>query len=140
VIIPLGYTGLVYPLPMKVLVCGSRKWVDPGPIRGELLKLPSGTIVVHGAAPGADNIAGAEAKKLGFTVRPYPADWAMHKRGAGPIRNRRMLKCEHPDPEGVYLDLVLAFHEDPGLGKGTKDMVAIASKASPEIKIEKYQR
>jgi hypothetical protein len=125
---------------MKVLVCGSRKWVDPGPIRRELLKLPSGTIVVHGAAQGADNIAGAEAKKLRFIVRPYPADWIRHKNGAGPIRNREMLKCEHPDPEGVYLDLVLAFHEDPGLGKGTKDMVAIATAANPVIRIEKFQR
>ena len=43
---------------MKVLVCGSRKWLEQKPIERELRKLPPGTIVVHGACRGADNIAG----------------------------------------------------------------------------------
>lgn len=123
---------------MKVLVCGSRDWVDQAPIERELRKLPPGTILVHGAARGVDNIAGYVGKLLGFTVRAYPADWDKHGKAAGPIRNSLMLQREHPDPDGVYIDRVLAFHRDPSLGKGTKNMVEQASKAQPTIHITKY--
>jgi hypothetical protein len=125
---------------VKVLICGSRKWLAQGPIERELRKLPPGTVVVHGAAAGADNIAGYVAKDiLGFEVRAYPADWTKYKRGAGPVRNRRMLREEHPDDDGVCLDLVLAFHEDPGLGRGTKDMVALARAATgPTIEVRVF--
>lgn len=121
---------------MKVLVCGSRDLVDQAPIERELRKLPPGTIIIHGAARGADNIAGYVAKRLGFIVRPYPADWDQYPKAAGPIRNSQMLKEEHPDSEGVYIDRVLAFHRDPNLSKGTRDMVAKARKANPAIQVE----
>jgi len=125
---------------MKVLVCGSRRWVAQAPIERELRKLPPGTIIVHGAARGVDNIAGYVGERLGFIVRAYPADWDQHQKAAGSIRNSQMLKEEHPDPAGVYIDLVLAFHEDPDLGKGTRDMVTKASKAKPAIRIETHFR
>ena len=124
---------------MKVLVCGSRRWLAQGPIERELRKLPPGTVVVHGAAAGADNIAGYVAKDiLGFEVRAYPADWDRYKGGAGPIRNGQMLKREHPDADGEYIDKVLAFHEDPELGKGTRHMVALARRAMPPIAVEVF--
>ena len=125
---------------MKVLVCGSRDWVDQAAIERELRKLPPGTILVHGAARGADNIAGFVGKLLGFTIRAYPADWAAHGKSAGPRRNTEMLHCEHPDPSMVYIELVLAFHPDPNLGKGTKNMVEQAAKAEPAIRIERHHR
>ena len=125
---------------MKVLVCGSRDWVDQAAIERELRKLPPGTILVHGAARGADNIAGYVGKRLGFIVRAYPADWDQYPKAAGPIRNSRMLKEEHPDPEGVYIDLVLAFYLDPNLGKGTRDMVMKAKKTKPPIQVETYSQ
>ena len=50
------------------LFCGSRKWIDPEPIRNVLEKLPEGSIIVHGDQLGADLIADAEAKKLGFDL------------------------------------------------------------------------
>ena len=108
---------------MKVLVCGSREWVEQAPIERELRKLPPGTIIVHGACRGADNIAGYVAKLLGFEVRPYPADWDFYGPSAGILRNKKMLDKEHPDKAGVRIDKALAFHRDPNLGKGTKDMV-----------------
>jgi hypothetical protein len=121
---------------MKVLVCGSRKCVVQAPIERELRKLPPGTIIIHGAARGVDNIAGYVGKRLGFPIRPYPADWDRYQKAAGAIRNTQMLEEEHPDPDGVYIDRVLAFHEDPNLGKGTRDMVAKAKKANPSIQVE----
>lgn len=121
---------------MKVLVCGSRKWVAQAPIERELRKLPPDTIVVHGACRGADNIAGYVAKDiLGLEVRPYPADWDFYGPSAGVLRNQQMLEEEHPDKNRVFIDKVLAFHEDVGLGKGTKDMVARAKKAGIPVEV-----
>ncbi len=53
---------------MKILVTGSREWTKRDPIRRELSKYPAGTILVHGAADGADSIAGEIGKELGFII------------------------------------------------------------------------
>ena len=95
------------------------------PIRRELVKLPAkGTIIVHGAARGADSIAAAIAKEFGFEVRPYPIseeDWNTYGLRAGPLRNAKMIQEEHPDKDGVLIDKGLAFTIN--LIKGTKNMV-----------------
>jgi len=108
---------------MKVLVCGSRDWMNRDAIERELKKLPPGTVIIHGAARGADTIAGEVAEQLGFEVRPYPADWETHGRSAGPRRNSLMLHEEHPDKAGVSIDQGLAFTADLERSRGTKDMV-----------------
>lgn len=121
---------------MKILVTGSRSWVSPGPIRQALAELPPGTIVVHGGCPGVDNIAADEVKKLGFEVRAYPVsddEWKSKGGKAGPERNQRMLDEEHPDRDGKYIDRALAFHQDLGLGKGTRDMMQRVKEAHPPI-------
>jgi len=125
---------------VKVLVFGSRKWVEQGVVERELKKLPPDTIVVHGAASGADNIGGFVASRLGFAVRPYPADWATHGKAAGPLRNQRMLDEEHPDKNGVLFDLAICFHEDPNLGKGSADMRERLTKADPPIELRVFRR
>lgn len=124
---------------MKVLVCGSRKWLSQKSIEEALKKLPKGTVIIHGACEGADNIAGYVANKLGFVVRDYPAEaegrtWP----SAGPLRNQEMLDKEHI--EGDYFDLALVFHKDPGLGKGTKDMHSRLEEAVPSIPIEIHRK
>ena len=106
---------------MKVLVCGARDWKERGPIEREMRKLPPGTIIIHGKAPGADTIAGQVAMALGFPVRDYPADWDKHGKAAGPIRNSKMLQKEHRLDEPI--DQGLAFHKDIEHSKGTWDMV-----------------
>jgi len=111
---------------MKILVTGSREWVEPGPIERELKHYPKGTILVHGACRGVDNIAADIGKRLGFIVRAYPVlddDWEMLGPVAGHLRNQKMLDDEHPDEDGILIDKVFAFHEDPDLGKGTRDMI-----------------
>lgn len=113
---------MYYP-SVKVLVFGSREWLDQAPVERELAKLPSGSTVIHGACRGADNIAGFVAKKLGLVVREYPANWKKHgRKAAGPLRNQQMLDEEHR-PDEPY-DFALCFHKDPGLGVGSRDMKA----------------
>ncbi len=105
---------------MRVLVCGSRYWSDSEGLWDSLdaMRLPI-TEVIHGAARGADSLGAGWAISRGIKQSPFPADWAKHQLGAGPIRNRRMLD-EKPD-------LVVAFSDNLYVGadpsKGTRDCV-----------------
>lgn len=112
---------------MKVLVTGDREWDDVETVVAVLSLLPKGTVVVHGAARGADTIAGLVAKELGFSVVEYPADWKKFGKSAGPIRNRQMVRDEAL--KGWPIELVLAFHNNLEKSKGTKDMVSVAESA-----------
>ena len=106
---------------MKVLVCGGRDYKDLKKVYEVLDKLHNDysiTIIVHGAAPGADSLADRWASQEGIPRLSYPAEWEKYKKlgqknPAGPIRNAQMLK-ENPD-----IELAVSF---PG-GSGTADMV-----------------
>lgn len=118
---------------MKILVCGSRSWDDPGPIARELEKVvrapgveAAHVTVIHGAARGADAIAGSVARGFGYRVIACPADWNRFGRAAGPIRNQQMLKDHQPE-------LVLAFARDLSTSTGTAHMVQIARKAGVTV-------
>lgn len=116
---------------MIVIVCGSRDWTDRALIREWLAKLPRGSVVVHGAARGADTIAGEEAAALGFEVRAYPADWS-NGRGAGPARNQRMLDAEAPE---AVLAFTWALRKVGNRPTGTGDMCIRAVEAGVRVTI-----
>lgn len=125
---------------MKVLVTGSRDWTDEKAIERELKKLPAGSTIVHGACPtGADMLADKVAMKLGLKIRRYPADWndptLPNPKAAGPIRNARMVREEHPDKEGVPFDFGLAFTLDLNRARGTKDCTLRARKAGIRVEV-----
>jgi hypothetical protein len=82
---------------MRLLVAGSRDWVDATTIATVLDQVVGETparqvVVVHGACrTGADHYADLLARKRGWDVERHPADWARYGRHlAGAIRNRRM--------------------------------------------------
>jgi len=107
---------------MRLLVCGSRGWKDSDVIAREMAPfLADGgpRVVIHGAAPGADAIAGWLAH-FGFCVytEEFPADWTEGKR-AGPLRNARMLAEGKPDRGLAFGPLYRA----DGKRTGTGDMV-----------------
>ena len=114
----------------RVLVCGDRDWDDVEFMYDELDKLAdiANPHIIHGAARGADRIAGEWAKSRMVPVRPFPADWDQYGKAAGPIRNQQMLDEGKPD-------LVMAFHNDIENSKGTRDMVRRARKADIEVKV-----
>lgn len=120
---------------MKVIVTGDREWSNVELVYERLAQLPSGSIVVHGACKGLDILAHAVAEQLGFIVRPYPADWTRFGNSAGPIRNQQMIDCEHRPDEPV--DMCIAFHDDIGRSRGTKNMVERATVASIEVEVLK---
>lgn len=111
---------------MTVLVCGGRdfsRW-HAGWGRLDRLNDQHGPFewVVNGGASGADAMSSQWGLSRQLWVRQFPADWDKHGRGAGPIRNQRML-------DEVKPDLVIAF---PG-GRGTADMVKRAKAAGVKV-------
>lgn len=90
---------------MRVVICGSRDWVDEEPIRELIHSLKdfnSSDIltIVTGGAKGADNIAEKIAKEEGLNTMTFRAKWHTFGRAAGPIRNQEML--DTAEPERVY--------------------------------------
>lgn len=76
---------------MIVLACGSRGWTDLATIHRRIGELPPDSIVIHGGARGADELAGLAAHAHGFNdavVRPL---WDLHGKSAGRKRNAAML-------------------------------------------------
>ena len=115
---------------MRVIVAGAADWTDAEAIARELAKLPPGTTVIHGDAPGADTLAGAAAARLGLNVEPMAKnreDYARYKRGAWKGLNERMLAS------GAVL--VLAFHADLARSRGTKHLVELAREAGIEVRL-----
>jgi len=121
---------------MRILVCGGRNLDDYDLVRRTLESLfppatddmatwlpPADTVIIHGGAAGADDLADQWAVVNWVSVEEFKADWKLHGRAAGPIRNQRMLDEGKPD-------LVVAF---PG-GRGTADMVRRAKAAGVEVR------
>ena len=113
---------------MRVLVCGGRDYPEFGTVWEALQRLHERCpvdVLIEGGATGADHWARKWAKcQHGVEVLSFPADWRLYGRGAGPMRNQRMLDEGQPD-------LVIAF---PG-GRGTADMVRRARKADVPVRV-----
>jgi hypothetical protein len=110
----------------RVLVCGSRDWVDGSLVRRRLSEIQPGTTVIHGDCRGADRMAGGVAKMFKLEVVAVPADWSLGRK-AGPIRNRKMLDMKP--------DLVIAFHDDLDSSLGTKDCVTEARRRGIPVEV-----
>jgi hypothetical protein len=110
---------------MRLLVCGGRDYDDRARVFAALdwahAHRPV-SLVIHGAAHGADTLAGEWAKERGIPAEEYRADWKKLGPVAGPVRNDRMLREGKPDG-------VMAF---PG-GVGTMDMVRRAESSGVPV-------
>lgn len=129
---------------MRVLVCGSRNWEDPEPIRVILAGLLSQVtvdqdelVIIDGGARGADRIArewysgkppqdggvGMFAGHALVSHATFLARWNLHGKAAGPRRNQEMIDA-HPD-------VVYAFTDDDlrTVKSGTADTVRRARAA-----------
>lgn len=109
----------------RVLACGDRHWGMIKPVQRQIeaafdycTMMQYKMRLIHGAAPGADEIAGFMGQRYKVEVTPHPAEWSTYGHKAGMIRNKVML---HERPH-----IVLAFHNNLAASKGTADMVQIA--------------
>ena len=122
-----AHLTLIDERPLRILVCGGRDYTNDAHIYLVLEAFADAPVtVVHGAARGADRLAGIAARSLGLTVEAHPADWDRHGRRAGFLRNIAMLDS------GV--DLVLAF----GGARGTDHTVREARKRG--LPVREYDR
>ena len=126
---------------LRILVCGSRTWGRPTDDSPEALSVAeeqvallnktlrecvkADDVVIHGGAAGADYLAGKWARTMNVSCWAFPAQWRLHGKRAGFLRNQRMLD------EGEPI-LVIAFFATPD-SKGTKMMCEIAEKAGVKV-------
>lgn len=116
---------------MRVIVTGSRAWVDGKVVYDalrEVLEEHGPFVLVHGdCSTGADFYAHlwAQAHPEVEEIR-FPAAWEAYGKGAGPMRNRKMIAAGG--------DLVLAFPLPQG--SGTQHAVWLAERAG--IPVQKW--
>lgn len=118
----------MYPAGVIVIVAGAVAWSDAAAIERELARLPAGSTVIHGDCPGADELAGQIAARLGHRVLPMAKnadDARRFRRAAWKGLNERMLAC------GAVR--VLVFHPDIAASRGSKHMAEIARAAGVEV-------
>ena len=124
---------------MRLLICGSRDWDDPGPIVRLLDGYYSeyagadGLTVIEGCARGADKVAHNWAEvALRYSADPiviehlcFPAEWDRYGKRAGRVRNRLMMSEGKPDEVFAFKS---GFDWSLSAG-GTEDMVGVARAA-----------
>ena len=109
----------------RILITGSRDWVDASVIEKELKNLFTlwgcEVTFISGHCPtGADAIGEKVAKEFGWTLELYPAQWAQYGKSAGFIRNKKMIESK--------ADICLAFIRNGSRGaSGTAKLAEVAS-------------
>lgn len=102
---------------MKVIIAGTRTLEDPAIVRAAMESFLSThgkpTEIVHGGAPGADELGKYWADAHGVPVKSFYARWGAFGRSAGPKRNKEMAN---------YADALVALWD--GASVGTANMIA----------------
>lgn len=117
---------------MKVLVCGSRHFKDKE-LMEDVLKQWDISKIIEGGARGADTLAREYAEEHKIERLCFPAQWDLHGKSAGPIRNAQMLTEGQPDLVVAFIfrpaaDDILYGLSDSEFNRGTKDMINQAKK------------
>jgi hypothetical protein len=137
-----------------VLVCGDRHWANDflfevGPTRegkrdfnymmAILAKVDQKygiTKLYQGEAPGADQCSRYWAWISSTPMKSTPAEWEKYGKPAGPRRNRKQLRLMLKWMEKTGEDgMVLAFHRDLSVSRGTVDMIKISRYAGVRVKV-----
>lgn len=108
---------------MYVLICGSREWVNPEPVRDAIRALARDTTVVHGSENFLDAIIEQEAARFGLTT-VVCAPIAATEDQPGKLLNDAMFETLIDAQNRLnWGSRCIAFHEKITLGSHTRDMV-----------------
>ena len=110
---------------MKLAIIGSRNFTNYKLLQ-EILEQykPKITLVVSGAAKGADSLGEKWALENNIQTLIFPADWNQYGKRAGFIRNEDIIK---------NCDCCIAFWD--GKSKGTKHSLSLCEKLNKPYKI-----
>lgn len=115
---------------MRVIIAGSRDMQDYEIVRRTMGTILKGkdrkkVLIISGGCPnGADALGELFAKRNGFTLKRFPAEWARYGKSAGPRRNAEMAAYAAEESEDA---LLVAFWD--GKSPGTRNMIGEAQKA-----------
>lgn len=84
--------------------------------------------VVSGHALGTDRLGEIWAEHHNIKVTTFPANWQLHGKRAGYLRNIEMAE---------YADALVAFWD--GMSKGTKHMIDIAKSKNLQVRVIKFE-
>ena len=104
----------------RLVVAGSRDFDDYTLLAAELDKLLAGKTnitIVSGTARGADRLGERYAAEHNLRIERFPAEWEKYHKGAGPIRNAKMVQSA---------DAVIVFWDSES--SGTKNIIECARK------------
>lgn len=102
----------------RLVVAGSRGFDSYERLSAELDKYLAGrsnVTIISGTARGADRLGEKYAQEHGYKIEQVPAQWAKYHQGAGPIRNKQMVKTA---------DAVLVFWDNES--SGTRNIIECA--------------
>jgi hypothetical protein len=102
---------------MRIVVLGSKTWVDEEKLRDRLIRVistrqrrhgkehPKDIIIVHTQSPyGVDGLVRKFCDEHGYTSERYSSDWYAHPQNAGEVRVQRMYDTK-PDEVVVFISL-----------------------------------
>ena len=111
----------------RLVVAGSRGFDSYERLSAELNKYLAGrsnVTIISGTARGADRLGEKYAQEHGYKIEQVPAQWAKYHQGAGPIRNKQMVKTA---------DAVLVFWDNES--SGTRNIIECARAENIPCKI-----
>lgn len=106
---------------MKTIIAGSRDFNDYDLLKAVCSKYNIST-VISGTCRGADLLGERYAMENNIPIQRFPANWDLHGKSAGYIRNKEM--CEHGER-------LIAFHKNNS--KGTLNMIHFAEDKGLEV-------
>ena len=116
---------------MKIVIAGSRGLQNrEGEIRARIASILSTlhikpSEIVSGKAVGPDQIGETFARLFDIPIKEMPANWTVHGKAAGPIRNRQMAE---------YADIAIVFWD--GASAGSKNMIDEMSRVKKPCIVE----
>lgn len=117
---------------MKIIIAGSRgfsnaklleKEVDAFIAREKIDEV----VIVSGGAGGADALGELYAKKKGYLIQRFPANWKEFGKNAGIRRNIQMAE---------FADALIAFWDNES--RGTHHMITVAKQCRLNVKVVNY--
>ena len=127
---------------IRIIIAGGRKFNDYEMLKRTMLKfiqklhdhISFHTIeIISGNANGADKLGERFAKEYNYNLKIMPAQWDLHGKSAGYIRNNEMLVYAKEADHSV----LVAFWD--GKSKGTKNMIDTSRRSLDSVEVVSYK-